>query len=256
MNFRLSLFSKNEVIMKIIAANWKLYKSPQQAREFFKNFKEKFKSESEEVVFFPSAFLFEAVSESLKGSAIKFGAQNAYFKAEGAFTGENSAAIAKELGAKYILIGHSERRAIFAESNELLAEKVAFVQSLDLVPMLCIGETLQERESGKTNAVLEEQLRIALSKADNKKTIVIAYEPVWAIGTGKVATPEQVAETHTAVADLLKKFNFAGLPVLYGGSVKPDNAANLIKQNHVSGFLVGGAALEVDSFAKIIEAIR
>lgn len=242
--------------MKIIAANWKLYKSPNQTREFFKSFKARLKSGSEEIVFFPSAFAMEAASESLKGSAINFGAQNAYFKAEGAFTGENSASIAKEMGAKYILIGHSERRAIFGENNELMADKVAFVQSLDLVPMLCIGESLQERESGKTNSVLEEQLRIGLSKADNKKPMVIAYEPVWAIGTGKVASPEQVAETHTAVADLLTKFDFAGLPILYGGSVKPDNAANLIKQKNVSGFLVGGAALEVESFAKIVEAVR
>lgn len=242
--------------MKIIAANWKLYKSPQHAREYFKSFIQRLKIGSDEVVFFPSAFALDASADILKGSGIQFGAQNTYFKGEGAFTGENSAAIAKELGAKYILIGHSERRALFAENNELLAEKLAYVQSLGMVPMFCIGETLQERESGQTNSVLEEQLRIGLSKADPKKKIVIAYEPVWAIGTGKVATPEQVAETHTAVAALLKKFNFAGTPILYGGSVKPDNAATIGQQNHVSGFLVGGAALEVESFAKIVEAIR
>lgn len=242
--------------MTIIAANWKLHKSPPQSREFFRKFNERLKAGNEEVVFFPSAFSLEAASESLKGSVIQFGAQNAYYKADGAFTGENSAAVAKELGAKYILIGHSERRAIFGESNDLIAEKVAFIQSLDLVPMLCIGESLQQRESGKTNSVLEEQLKVVLTKAVHKKPIVVAYEPVWAIGTGKVASPEQVAETHTAVAELLKKFSFAGVPILYGGSVKPDNAANLIKQNHVNGFLVGGAALEVDSFAKIVEATR
>ena len=243
--------------MKVIAANWKLYKSPQQARDFFKSFKEKIKtSVNEEIVFFPSAFCMEAVGESLRGSGIKFGAQNAYSKAEGAFTGENSASIAKELGATYILLGHSERRALFAEGNELIADKVAFVQSLALTPMLCIGETLQERESGKTNSVLEEQLRIGLSKADAQKPLVVAYEPVWAIGTGKVATPEQVAETHTAVAGLLEKFGFKNTAILYGGSVKPDNAGGLIKQKHVSGFLVGGASLEPDSFAKIVEAAR
>lgn len=241
--------------MKVIAANWKLYKSPQQARDFFKSFREKVKPVSgQEIVFFPSAFALEAVSESLRGSGLKFGAQNAYSKSEGAFTGENSAAIAQEMGASYILLGHSERRALFGESNEQIAAKVALVQSLALTPMLCIGESLQEREAGKTNTVLKEQLRLGLAKAEAQKPLVVAYEPVWAIGTGKVATPEQVAETHTAVAGLLEKFGFKNVAILYGGSVKPDNAAGLIQQKHVGGFLVGGASLEPDSFAKIIEA--
>jgi triosephosphate isomerase len=132
----------------------------------------------------------------------------------------------------------------------LVADKVAYVQSLGLTPMLCIGETLQEREATHTFRVLETQLLLGLAKADKAKPIVVAYEPVWAIGTGKVATPEQVAETHTDVHNILTKMGFT-VPILYGGSVKPDNAAQLIKQAHVSGFLVGGASLEVDSFHKI-----
>ncbi|WP_374001425.1 triose-phosphate isomerase [Bdellovibrio bacteriovorus] len=236
---------------KIFAANWKLFKSPKETREFFAQFKELAGKTTGEVVFFPSAISLEAASESLKGSTIKFGAQNAYFQAQGAFTGENSAQVVKDLGGSYILIGHSERRSIFGEGDAWVADKVAFVQGLGLTPMLCIGETLQERESAKTFRVLETQLNLGLAKADKTKPVVVAYEPVWAIGTGKVATPEQVAETHTDVYSILKALGFESAPILYGGSVKPDNAAGLIKQPHVNGFLVGGASLEAKSFSEI-----
>ncbi|UYL09752.1 triose-phosphate isomerase [Bdellovibrio sp. SKB1291214] len=235
---------------KIFAGNWKLFKTPAETRAFLGKFKEVMGSVTGEIVFFPPAISLEAASEAVKGSAIKFGVQNAYTQASGAFTGENSAAVVKEIGGTYILIGHSERRSIFGETDALIADKVAYVQSLGLTPMLCIGETLQEREATHTFRVLETQLLLGLAKADKSKPIVVAYEPVWAIGTGKVATPEQVAETHTDVYNILSKMGFTA-PILYGGSVKPDNAAQLIKQAHVSGFLVGGASLEVDSFQKI-----
>lgn len=235
---------------KIFAANWKLFKTPAETRSFFSKFKEVVGQATGEVVFFPSAISLEAAVETVKGSAIKIGAQNCYLQAQGAFTGENSAQVVKELGGSYILIGHSERRAIFGETDAVIADKVAFVQNLGLTPMLCIGETLAEREAAHTFRVLETQLLLGLAKADKSKPIVIAYEPVWAIGTGKVATPAQVAETHTDVHSILTKLGFAA-PILYGGSVKPDNAGELIKQAHVSGFLVGGASLEVDSFIKI-----
>ena len=236
---------------KIFAANWKLFKTPQETREFFAQFKELASKATGEVVFFPSAISLEAASESLKGTSIKFGAQNCYFQASGAFTGENSAQVVKALGGTYILIGHSERRKIFGEDDTQIAEKVAFVQGLGLTPMLCIGETLEEREATHTFRVLETQLMLGLAKADKSKPLVVAYEPVWAIGTGKVASPEQVAETHTDVHSILNKMGFGSVAILYGGSVKPDNAANLVKQAHVSGFLVGGASLEVKSFAEI-----
>lgn len=236
---------------KIFAANWKLFKTPKETREFFTQFKEARGKASGEVVFFPPAISLEAASTSLAGTPIKWGAQNCYFQAQGAFTGENSAKVVKDLGGSYVLIGHSERRKIFAETDSLIAEKVAFTQSLDLVPMLCIGETLEEREATHTFRVLETQLLLGLAKADKAKPVVIAYEPVWAIGTGKVATPEQVAETHTDVFNILKSIGFEKSPILYGGSVKPDNAAGLIKQAHVNGFLVGGASLEVKSFIEI-----
>jgi triosephosphate isomerase len=235
---------------KIFAGNWKLFKTPAETRSFLNKFKEVMGSVTGEVVFFPSAISLEAACEVVKGSAIKIGVQNAYTQAQGAFTGENSAQVVKEIGGNYILIGHSERRSIFGETDALIADKVAYVQSLGLIPMLCIGETLQEREATHTFRVLETQLLLGLAKADKTKPVVVAYEPVWAIGTGKVATPEQVAETHTDVHNILTKMGFTA-PILYGGSVKPDNAAQLIKQAHVSGFLVGGASLEVDSFHKI-----
>lgn len=236
---------------KIFAANWKLFKTPQETRQFFKAFKEVSSQSTGELVFFPSAICLEAASQELAGSKIKWGAQNCYYQASGAFTGENSAQVVKELGGSYILIGHSERRSLFGETDTQVADKVAFVQGLGLTPMLCIGETLQERESKKTFRVLETQVQQGLQKADKSKPLVIAYEPVWAIGTGKVATPEQVAETHTNVFNILKTLGFETTPILYGGSVKPDNANELIKQPHVSGFLVGGASLETASFAKI-----
>ncbi|WP_413288546.1 triose-phosphate isomerase [Bdellovibrio sp. HCB337] len=243
---------------KIFAANWKLFKSPKETREFFAQWSEAFKGSKNEVVFFPSAMSLEAASTSIQkinaGYDLSFGVQNAYFQAQGAFTGENSAAVVKELGGKYVLIGHSERRQLFAEKNELLADKVAFTQGLGLVPMLCIGETLQEREAGQTKSVLKTQLTAGLAKADKVKTLVVAYEPVWAIGTGKVATPEQVQETHKDVFEILSTLGFTA-PILYGGSVKPDNAAGLIQIPHVDGFLVGGASLEVPSFQKICSAI-
>lgn len=238
---------------KIFAANWKLFKSPQETRQFFKAFKEVSSSVTGEVVFFPSAISLEAASQELAGSNIKFGAQNCYTQSSGAYTGENSAQVVKDLGGSYILIGHSERRKIFGESDALVADKVAFTQSLNLTPMLCIGETLEEREAKHTFRVLESQLQMGLSKAEKSKPLVIAYEPVWAIGTGKVATAEQVAETHTDVFNILKALGFEKTPVLYGGSVKADNAASLVQQPHVHGFLVGGASLEVSSFAKICQ---
>lgn len=236
---------------KIFAANWKLFKTPSETREFFAQFTDLAKKATGEVVFFPSAISLEAASTALKGSPIKWGSQNCYFQAQGAFTGENSAQVVKDLGGSYVLIGHSERRKIFGEADDLIAEKVAFVQGLGLTPMLCIGETLEEREGTKTFRVLETQLLLGLAKADKTKPVVVAYEPVWAIGTGKVASPEQVAETHTDVYNILNKMGFGSTPILYGGSVKPDNAAGLMKQAHVSGFLVGGASLEPKSFAEI-----
>jgi triosephosphate isomerase len=241
---------------KIFAANWKLHKNPQEAREFFAGFIKQVSIESDrEIVFFPSAVCLEAAAQSLANTKIRWGAQNSYFEAKGAFTGETSAQTVKELGGQYILLGHSERRALFAETDELIAKKIAFVQGLGLTALLCIGETLEQREAGKTLTVLEEQLRVGLAKADSAKALVIAYEPVWAIGTGKIATSEQVAEAHAAIHSMIQKLGFsAGTPILYGGSVKPDNSKELLAIRHVDGFLVGGASLEIASFKAICQS--
>lgn len=247
----------------IVAANWKLNKSPAETRSFFQAFSEEFKKKSSyaqlgpkfQVVFFPSAISLEATSQSLKGSSVKFGAQNIYCESQGAFTGENSAKVVKELNGEYALIGHSERRQYFQESNSLLNKKIHHALNSELAPMYCIGETLEERDGGKTEAVLLAQITEGLKgiTASNRKSLVVAYEPVWAIGTGKIATPEQVKTTHAFINTTLTQHGLAATPILYGGSVKAANAQELIQIPHVSGFLVGGASLEVASFIDLIQ---
>lgn len=247
----------------IVAANWKLNKSPAETRSFFQAFNEEFKKKSSyaqlgpnfQVVFFPSAISLEAASQSLKGSAVKFGGQNIYTESQGAFTGENSAKVIKELNGEFALIGHSERRQYFHESNSLLNRKIHHALKTGLAPMYCVGETLEEREGGKTEAVLLAQLTEGLKDIteSNGKSLVVAYEPVWAIGTGKIATPEQVKETHGFISKTLIQLGLATTPILYGGSVKAANAQELIQIPYVSGFLVGGASLEVASFVDLIQ---
>lgn len=250
---------------KIIAGNWKLHHSPSKAREFVaaltqrlsaSPWKEMENLSQLEFALFPSAAAWESVSESLAKKSSKhilsWGGQNAWTHPVGAFTGENSAQVLKELGAKYLLVGHSERRAIFKESGELIAQKMAAALQMGLVPLLCVGETLPERESGQTLRVVESQLNEALSGLSQSQEVVIAYEPVWAIGTGRVASSAQVAEAHFGIRSILAKMRFSeSVPILYGGSVKPENSTELIGIPDVGGFLVGGASLEVDSFLKI-----
>ena len=236
---------------KIFAANWKLFKTPTQTRDFFKNFTEEAKNIRDQIIFFPPATSWEAISHSLKGSSLHWGAQNTYFEGQGAFTGENSAVVLKELGGEFVLVGHSERRKVFAESDELLAKKVSYVTSLGLTPVLCVGETLEERDQGRTHAVTAEQLKKGLSLCAKGARIIVAYEPVWAIGTGRVATPDQAQEAHEKIKIILEELGFKGTAILYGGSVKPDNAKELLSRPCIDGFLVGGASLEVKSFLEI-----
>jgi triosephosphate isomerase len=241
---------------KIFAANWKLNKTPEEAREFVIKLKnDAFKLanffDKCEVMIFPSAFALEAVSSLCAGSAIKFGPQNIYAEKSGAFTGENSAEVAQSLKSNLVLIGHSERREVFKEQDEFLNKKLLLTQSLHLLPVFCIGETLLQREAGQTLQICYSQLDKGLKSADKTQRLVVAYEPVWAIGTGKVATPEQVAEVHLKLFEYLNKQGFKDFQLLYGGSVKPDNASELLKISHVDGFLIGGASLQVDSFIKI-----
>lgn len=241
---------------KIFAANWKLNKTPEEARQFVIELKnEAYKSpgffDSREIIIFPQAYSLEGVSTLCAGTAIGYGPQNVYFENSGAFTGENSVSVAKALKSRFVLIGHSERREIFKESDELQNKKMKTVQQQELTPVFCIGETLAQREAGQTIQVCSSQLEQGLAGADKSKKLIVAYEPVWAIGTGKVATSAQVAEVHREIHAWLKKNLFSDFSILYGGSVKPENSKELLGIDHVNGFLIGGAALQVTSFMKV-----
>jgi len=235
--------------------NWKMNKSPAQAAEFVSGLKEATKpAEQEHLVLLPQALAAYEVAQGVKGSSLQWGGQNSYFEAQGAFTGENSPQVLQGMGAKFCLVGHSERRHIFAEPEELLAKKVQGLQNLGLIPILCVGETLDDRRWNRTQEVIVRQTRLGLQAADPEKPLWLAYEPVWAIGTGEVATPQQVEEAHTILRKSLKEWSSATserVPILYGGSVKPDNARSIAGLNNVNGFLIGGASLKVDDFISI-----
>lgn len=241
---------------RLIAANWKMHKTWEDAAGFAVNFKPLVSQflKTVDVVVCPSFISLAEVCRIFKRTKIKVGAQNMYFEKEGAFTAEVSAEMIKSTGAEYVILGHSERRQIFNESDELINKKMKKAIALGLIPILCIGETLGEKEAGKTFEFLESQLKECLD--DVKPKFVIAYEPVWAIGTGKNATPEQVQEVHRFIRDKLKilfNSNVAdSIRILYGGSVKQSNAKNILDQIDVDGALVGGASLEPSTFAEII----
>lgn len=242
---------------KIFAGNWKLNKTPKEAAQFFQKFSAEYGQTKEqlEVVFFPPAISLSTVAQHASG-AFKYGPQNIYFEKSGAFTGENSILAAKELGCSYVLIGHSERRQFFHEVDQELNKKVKITLNEGLTPMICIGETLAEREFGQTKEVLYRQLKLALADVPVQSQFVVAYEPVWAIGTGKIAEKAQVQEAHAWIFAWLEQNRYSfETPILYGGSVKADNSRELLAIPHVSGFLIGGASLEVDSFLKICRSI-
>ena len=239
---------------KIFAANWKLNKSPNDAVKFIQDFLKLAANgvfSQSEVLIFPSAFALEAVARSCATTKIQFGPQNIFSENSGAFTGENSALIAKSLGSQFALVGHSERRQLFGEPDALLNEKIKTLQSLKITPLFCVGETLEQRESGKTDAICFFQLEKGLAAIDTSVKIVVAYEPVWAIGTGKVATVAQVSEMHEKLYQKLLQMGFSNFQLLYGGSVKPENAKELLQVPHVDGFLIGGASLDPNTFYKI-----
>ncbi len=248
----------------VVAANWKMNKGPNEARSFLNEFLSQVKlPEGREVYIFPPAIDSAVVSEMLAvagsgdraKSSVKWGGQNIYPEKTGAFTGENSPQTLREMGASSILVGHSERRTLFGESDEFTAKKCKVIHELGMQPMLCVGESLKEREAGKTHEVIVRQLTKGLELLDQAAKVMIAYEPVWAIGTGRVATPEIAQEAH----DVLRKslITIGGeswanqVPILYGGSVNQDNAAQIAKGDDIDGFLVGGASLNVTSFLNI-----
>ena len=244
----------------LIAANWKMYKTPAEAKAFVDAFLPLVAGHTrDEIALFPSPVLLPTVVPACKGSNVAVGAQNIHFAEEGAYTGETSIGQLKAVGGTHALIGHSERRQYFAETDEIVNKKLHAALKHGIVPIVCIGEVLEEREAGKTASVLKTQINGAFAgiTAEAAAPIVIAYEPVWAIGTGKTATPEIAEDAHKTiraeVAKLLGDKVAAAVRILYGGSVKPDNVTSLMAQEDIDGALVGGASLKPDSFAGIVK---
>jgi triosephosphate isomerase len=212
-----------------------------------------------EIVVCPVFTSLKFVCDALGNSNIKVGAQDLFWEEKGAYTGEISAGQIKDTGCAYVIIGHSERRQYFHETNEAVGKKILAALKAGITPIVCIGETLAEREAGKTFAVIEKQIREGLGclSKETAKLLVLAYEPVWAIGTGKVATPAQAEEVHIyirkTIANMFGQDIADGIRILYGGSVKPENVSELMNQNNIDGALVGGASLDAESFTKIIK---
>jgi triosephosphate isomerase (TIM) len=227
----------------LIAGNWKMYKGPAEAAEFCLGLREQELDGVDVVVCPPYASLAVAV-QLLAGTEIAVAAQNVHWQHEGAYTGEVSAPMLREVGVYGTIVGHSERRQYFGETDETVGRRVHTALQAGLFVIACVGETEEERETGRTEEVLRRQLSV-LDPDDN---LVVAYEPVWAIGTGKTATPETAQQTHAFIKSLLN------VPVLYGGSVKPENAAELLTQADIDGALVGGASLDLESFTSICRA--
>lgn len=244
----------------IIIANWKMYKTKAQCVEFCQNLLPQVKDIQGVDIAVCGAFpLLDTLKENLSGSIVAIGAQNFYPQKEGAFTGEVSIDMLKDCGCQYILIGHSERREIFGESDELIQQKLRFACEHSLKPVLCIGETLEQREAGVSVDVCLSQLNHAVNVLDFQQLsqLIIAYEPIWAIGTGRTATAEDaqtvIGAIRQFVAERYGTLVAMSIRILYGGSVKPDNIGVLMSQEDIDGALVGGASLSSDSFAQLIK---
>jgi triosephosphate isomerase (TIM) len=245
---------------KLIAANWKMYKTPHQTDEFFHHFLPHVAGHTrDEIVVCPPFLDLPAALEAAKGSNVAIGAQNVHWKEEGAFTGETSVGQLLALGVEHVIIGHSERRQYFGETDDTVNLRLKMALEAGLTPICCVGEVLEEREAGATEDVLRRQCVRAFHAISAKKAakLVVAYEPVWAIGTGKTATPQIAADAHSVIrkeaTEVFGEEFAAKLRILYGGSVKPDNAATLMAQEEIDGALVGGASLEAKSFAAIVK---
>ncbi len=244
---------------KVIAGNWKMNNDLNGTIALISGIKSELANNqiTAKLIVCPPFTSLETAKELLKGSEIGLGAQNMYYEESGAFTGEISAPMLKSVGCEYVILGHSERRTIFGESDELINKKIKKALGSGLKPIFCIGETLEERESGVTFDVVKRQVVNGLSGVSETEmeSIIVAYEPVWAIGTGKVATPAQAQEVHAFIRGELVKLYGAGVAektiIQYGGSVKPDNAKELLGQPDIDGALVGGACLKADSFVGI-----
>jgi len=244
----------------VIAGNWKMFKTRKEAAEMLAELRKEVDGvEGVEVVICPTFTALAASSAVLEGSKISLGAQNVHYESEGAYTGEISTEMLQDAGCSYVIIGHSERRQYFDESDEFLNKKLAKILTTDLTPILCCGETLEEREAGKVEEVVLGQLKNGMAGLTEEELsrIIIAYEPVWAIGTGKTATPETAEEVHGMIRNWLAQTYSRGfsdsIRILYGGSVKPANVTELMSQPDIDGALVGGASLKADLFAQIVK---
>lgn len=244
----------------IIAGNWKMNKTVQESVDMAVGLKRKFYTFAEaDIVICPPFTALSKVNDEIIDSSIMLGAQDIYWEEKGAFTGEISPNMLKDAGCRYVIAGHSERRHIFGETDEDVNKKLLVVLKHGMVPIMCIGEKLEERDNGMTFEVLEKQLTRGLKDLGKEEAvrIVIAYEPVWAIGTGRTATPEQAQEAHKFIREFVEGLYGKGvsskLRIQYGGSVKPDNIAQLMVQEDVDGALVGGASLDVNSFTEIVQ---
>ena len=242
--------------LPIIAGNWKMHKGPVATAQFFERFISAYQSRSDRtIIFFPPAVSIEAARSAVHSrNDLNIGVQNVHWEKEGAFTGETSAAQAREAGAAFALIGHSERRHLFGETDDEVRAKVSAALSAALTPMICVGETLDEREGDRVADVILRQLDAAVAAipVQHDGTFIIAYEPVWAIGTGVTATPADASAAHAILKERLAgRYPGRPIPVLYGGSVKPENAEELLAAAGVDGLLVGGASLDPEGFSRI-----
>ena len=245
---------------KVIAANWKMYKTPDQARDFFRDFLPLVAGhDRDEIVVCPPFLAIPAAVEASKGSHLAIGGQNVHWEKEGAYTGEISPGMLLAVGVTHVIIGHSERRQFFGETDDVVNLKLKAALESGLTPIVCVGEVLEEREAGLTEDVLRRQCLRAFHAISAKKAakLIVAYEPVWAIGTGKTATPQMAADAHALIrAEAEKAFGQefgAQLRILYGGSVKPENVKALMAEGEIDGALVGGASLVPKSFAAIVK---
>ena len=243
----------------LIAGNWKMYKTTAEAKAFAEEFSKLYKDTDVRAAICAPFTQLVALKEAFAGTNVKLGAQNVHFEDEGAFTGEISVKMLKEIGVDYCIIGHSERREYFAETDETVNLKLKkLFSSSEIIPILCVGENLSEREAGNAFDVVERQLKAGLEgidKADVSK-LVIAYEPIWAIGTGKTATPEQAGEMCAHIRNIVEKLydedTCDSVIIQYGGSVKPENASEIMNMDEIDGALVGGASLDASKFIKIV----
>jgi triosephosphate isomerase (TIM) len=248
---------------KVIAGNWKMNADLKETQNLLSKLSSGLSMNNlncDVIVCPPFTSLFEAYS-LLKDTNIKIGAQNMYFESSGAYTGEISANMLKSIGCEYVILGHSERRSIFGETDELINKKIKKAIESGLKPIFCVGELLEERESGITEKIIEKQIKSGLNEisSEEMKKLIIAYEPVWAIGTGKTASPAQAQEVHQFIRNLIDEKYGASISnniiIQYGGSVNANNASELLFQKDIDGALVGGASLKADSFIGIIQAI-